>query len=143
MHWDGKLMEDLAGHEKVERMPVIVSQKSGAQLLGVPKIASGTGEAMAEAVYTALQEWGVTENIVAMCFDTTSSNTGRINGACTLLEEKLERMLLKLACRHHVYEIFLRAAYEAKFPGTSGPTVPLFERFKTAWKKIDPKPRGK
>lgn len=137
VHWDTKIMEDIAGHEKVDRMPVLVSQKSGVQLLGVPKIASGTGEAMAEAIYTALKEWRVTKNICAMSFDTTSTNTGYMNGACALLEEKLERKLLKLACRHHVFEIFLRAAFEAKFPGTSAPTVLLFDRFKKEWKKID------
>lgn len=130
-------MEDIAEQGKVERLPIVVSQGAEAQLLGVPKIRSATGEFMAEAVYQTLTDWKATKGVVAMCFDTTNSNAGRMNGACTLLESKLQRNLLKLACRHHVYEIYLRAAFEAHFPGTSAPTVALFERFKSEWKNID------
>lgn len=137
VHWDAKLMDDLAGYEKFQRLPIIISQREGVQLLGIPKLKSDTGEMMAEAVFKALKDWKATEGVVAMCFDTTSSNSGRLNGACTLLEEKLERMLLRLACRHHVYEIYLRAAFEVHFPGTSGPTVAMFDRFKAEWKHID------
>src|SRR6218665_3876045 len=36
---------------------------------------------------------------LAMCFDTSSSNTGHRAGTCILLEQKLERDLLYLACR--------------------------------------------
>lgn len=92
---------------------------------------------MVEAVFKALKDWGVAKDIVAMCFDTTSSNSGRLNGACTLLEEKLGRMLLRLACRHYIYEIYLRAAFEAYFPGILAPTVAMFNRFKAEWKNID------
>lgn len=137
MRWDGKLMEDIHGHGKVDRLPVLITQRSGVQLLGVPKIASGTGEAMADAVYCLLKDWRALKDIVAMCFDTTNPNAGRLNGACALLEGKVGRSLLRLACRHHIYEIFLRAAYEAKFPGTSAPTVPLFTRFRKMWENID------
>lgn len=84
---------------------------------------------MADAVFAAMNDWECTNDIVAMCFDTTSSNTGRIVGACTFLQQKLKRFLLMLACRHHIYEIFLRAADELKFPGTC-PNVAVMERFK-------------
>jgi len=47
------------------------------QLLGIPKYVNGTGEAVNNAVVTIVQEWGVENLVNAMCFDTTTSNTGR------------------------------------------------------------------
>ena len=50
VHWDGKLLPDISGREKVDRLPVIVSGTRKEQLLGVPKISSGTGKCQASAV---------------------------------------------------------------------------------------------
>src|SRR6218665_3325061 len=101
VHWDGRLLQDLTGKELVDRLPVILSGLGVSQLLGVPKLhGGGTGEAQATAVAQLLQEWGVVDRVSAMCFDTTASNTGRRNGACVLLEQKLEKDLLHLVCRH-------------------------------------------
>ena len=40
-------------------------------------------------------------------FDTTSSNTGLLSGACVILDQLLGRPLLNLGCRHHVLELVL------------------------------------
>ena len=96
VHWDGKLLQDLTGREHVYRMPVLVSDHGVNKLLGVPKLTGGTGENKAAAVYTLLKDWSVADHVKAMCFDTTSSNTGHRAGACILLEQKLERDLLYL-----------------------------------------------
>lgn len=72
-----------------------------------------------------------------MCFDTTSSNTGQISGACTLLQQLLGKDLLSFACRHHVMELLTGDAYEACLGSASGPEVLLFKRFKSHWAFID------
>lgn len=77
--------------ETVDRLAVIVSGEDVMKLLGVPIITNGTGEAQAQAVYDLLQTWNIEDRIVAMCFDTTSSNTGLDKGACTLLETNAKR----------------------------------------------------
>ena len=100
MHWDGKLLPDLTGNEKVDRLPILVSGLGVIQLLAVPKLPNGTGEAMAAAVYAAITDWDIQEQVCAMAFDTTSSNTGLISGAYTLLEDKTGKRLLSFACRH-------------------------------------------
>src|SRR6218665_3523513 len=84
-------------------MPVLVSGKVVSQLLTVAKLPSETGESRAAAVFGAIQDCrGVADSIRAiMCFDTTSSNSGQIAGAYVLLEQKLEKELLSLTCRHH------------------------------------------
>jgi len=102
IHWDGKLLEDICSKEIVDRLPVLVSGDGIDQLLGVPKLSSGTGEASASAVYEAAITWNIADQVKCMCFDTTSVNSGPRNGACILLEQKLDKDLLWCACRHHI-----------------------------------------
>src|SRR6218665_1295923 len=75
-----------------------------------------------------------------MCFDTTASNTGRRNGACVLLEQKLEKDL-HLACRHHILELVLACVFSEFVlrAGSSGPNVAIFKRFQQFWTSVDRK----
>lgn len=130
-------MPEITGIDKVERLPVTISHLEGEQLLGAPKIDAGTGANISQAVYELLVDWNVKDRVVAACFDTTASNTGIWNGAAVLLEQKLERSLMYLPCRHHVYELFLGAAFESKFGSTSGKNVQIFTRFQTQWKNLN------
>ncbi|CAH0552594.1 unnamed protein product [Brassicogethes aeneus] len=98
IHWDGKMIEDISGHEIVDRLPIIV-----------PKLSCGTGDSAASAVYETLLTWGLDDQIKCMSFDTTATNTGPRNGACILLEQKIKKDMLWLACRHHIMEIMLEA----------------------------------
>ena len=62
VHWDGKLLQDFTGHERVDRLPVIVSAGGKSQLLGVPSLSSGSGENQAAAIYVHLNlrvEFGI------------------------------------------------------------------------------------
>ena len=137
VHWDGKLMPDLTGTEKVDRLPVLVSTMGDSKLLAIPKTLNGTGQAVAQAVHSSIREWKLENLIRAMCFDTTSSNTGRIAGACTILEQLLARPLLHFGCRHHVLELVLAAAFGECMGSTSGPDILVFQRFQGQWSSID------
>ena len=137
VHWDGKLLPDLTGKELVDRLPVLVSGLGTNQLLGVPKLVSGTGEAQATAVDQLLEDWGLKHLVRALCFDTTATNTGHINGACPLLESKLDRSLLHFACRHHILELVLACVFTTCMGPTSGPDVQIFKRFQKHWEYID------
>ena len=72
-----------------------------------------------------------------MGFDTTSSNTGIRKGACTILQEVLQRQLLWMACRHHVLELVIGAAFGELFGATSGPEVPIFKKLQDIWPRLD------
>lgn len=137
VHWDGKLLPEISEKEKVDRLPVIISGNGKEYLLGVPKLASGSGADIAAGVYEMLTEHQFQNKIEALCCDTTASNTGRINGACVLLEQKLNKDLLYLPCRHHIYELVLKSAFEACLGVSSGPEGLLFKRFHKAWINID------
>ena len=56
-------------------------------LLGVPKIGRGTGKEQAEACLATLDQCSLRQNVVGLVFDTTASNTGLKNGACTFIEQ--------------------------------------------------------
>ena len=133
VHWDGKMLEDIAGIECVDRLPVIVSGFKTEQLLHVPKLASGTGENTANAVFSTLEEWKLLETVNCMCFDTASCNTRNHSGACVLLEEKMHKKLLYTACRLHISELLLTAAFQAHMAPSSGPDIQIFKRFKKNW----------
>ena len=123
IHWDGKLLPDLSNSKIVDRLPILVSAHGKTQLLSVLKLPSGTGETQAHAIFQALKEWNVLDNVGAMCFDTTSSNTGRINGACVILEQLLEHDLLYLTCRHHILELIVGAAFKTVISSSSAPEI--------------------
>ncbi|XP_049307370.1 uncharacterized protein LOC125777157 [Bactrocera dorsalis] len=127
LHWDGKLLPALTGKETVDRLSVILSNCGTDQLLGIPSLQSGNGKKQATAVCETLAEWGLQDYVKALVFDTTASNTGTFKGACVLIENFLEKDLLYLPCRHHMYEIILKAIYEEKMGKTTGPTVPILK----------------
>ena len=130
--FDGKLLKDLFGPEKMNRLAIVLVEEPESQILGIMKTADGTGRIEAEAVKRVLDTWEISEKIIACGFDTTTSNTGIHKGCCTILEELLGRQLLWLACRHHMFELVLKATFKELFGDTSGPEETFFKFMKTA-----------
>ena len=81
----------------------------------------------------------MSENVKAMPFDTTAVNTGRLNCACALLEQKVRKELLWLACRRHVLEIVLAAVTSHLLESCKSSGVVIFWRFQSQWAFIDKK----
>src|SRR5262249_30554922 len=122
LHWDRKLLLDLTGNQKVDRLPIVVAGAGVEKLLSVPKLESGTGERQATAVCECLLEWNLEESVKALVFDNTArGNTGKKNGTCTLLQQKLGCNVLHITCRHHISEIILEHAFSVSMSSnTSG-----------------------
>lgn len=139
VNFDGKLMKDLNGHQlgKVNRLAVTLHRESGTKLLSIAKTDDSTGEGEASRINDILKDWGVNNNVLAMGFDTTSSNTGINKGACKILQATLGKQLLWMACRHHVLELLLTAAYNELFGATSGPEVALFKKLQDVWQELN------
>src|SRR6218665_2190440 len=91
---------------------------------------------MADVMIEVLSEWGVKNCIKALSFDTTSSNIGRKNGACVLVEMQLQKEVLYLACRHHIHEILLQEAFSIPMGPSTGPDILPLKRLKAFWKNI-------
>ena len=95
-------------------------------------------EAQAKAVFDALHDWNLDDQVQIMFCDTTASNTGHLNGACVLLEQRLERELLLFACLRLIYELVLRSVFEAKIEQvTNSPDIPLSKQFKDNWSNLN------
>ena len=88
-------------------------------------------------VKTMLDTWGIAEKIIACGFDTTSSNTGVHKGCCTVLQQLLGRQILWVACRHHILELVLKAAFTELFGDTVGPEESFFKFMKPSWTTLD------
>ena len=77
---------------------------------------SASGVQMMEATLELLEVWKLTDKVIGLVFDTTSSNTGVHRGAAILLEQKISEArpgvsrLLLLGCRHHVDELLTGAS---------------------------------
>jgi len=138
LHWDGKILDDFTvpGHERVDRLPVLVSGKDVVKLLSVPKLHDGTSPSMTNAILETVDEWGLRDRIKGLCFDTTASNTGAKGGVCIRLESDIGGQLLNLACRHHVAEIMLENVFSLHDVSKS-PNIEIFGHFKEYWPSID------
>jgi len=64
----------------VDRLAVVVTGREFEKILGIVKLPSGTRTAQASATHQLLELWSVTSDVVAMCFDTTSTNTETVKG---------------------------------------------------------------
>lgn len=139
LHCDGKQIKD-CGETKQERFIISISGEPDyieGKFLHASKILShdetgikmGRSEAMAAA--EVCEDWKLMEVIWAMVFDTTATNTGIHNGACTILEEEFfKRKLLWLACRHHVPELVIKAVWQRLFGKSSSPSNQTFVQFR-------------
>ncbi|XP_011877945.1 PREDICTED: uncharacterized protein LOC105567591, partial [Vollenhovia emeryi] len=136
LHWDGKVLKTSSGKNK-ERLPVVLSCGQIEKILAIPVLDDGTGQSQADAMFDAIIDWGIPDCIKAHCCDTTAANLGSDKGAAVLLKQLLEKKLLYLPCRHHIFELILRDVFELKIPTTSGPDVPLFKKFREHWAEID------
>ena len=136
VHFDSKILPDTDG-KKNDRMAVVVTGKDIEKLLSIPTLRSGTEVVMGTKVVEILNEWqAVPEWVSGLCFDTTNVNSGVHTGAITVIQKSVNKHLLFLACRHHMFEIVATAVFDMFF-ATSGPQIALFSRFKDNWSNID------
>lgn len=70
-----KPLKDITGKEVVYKLLILVFENRVDQLLGVPKLTSGSRENTTAAVYRSILEWDISLWVKYMCFDITASNT--------------------------------------------------------------------
>jgi len=98
-HFDGKLLPAISGGPETDRVAVLVTGYEMEKILAIQKVAQeqvNKWQGQQQGIPTRVESL-----FAAMSFDTTAANTGHINGACTLLQQKLKRYLLWLASRHY------------------------------------------
>ena len=116
---------------------MVLVQKEENKILCIARTDDSTGKTEAEAVKKSLDDWQLASYIISMGFDTTSSNTGVHKGACTLLQQMLNRNLLWMACRHHILELVIGSTFKTLFGDTKSPECTLFKDLKKSWDSLD------
>ena len=59
------------------------------------------------------------------------------NATYTFLEQKMEKDLIWLACRHHILEIMLEVVVLLSVGPSKSPDIMIFRRFQSKWSIID------
>ena len=117
--WDGKMIQDSENHKHEMQSSVVngAPDYTEGKILDVIELTdedgnpTSTGLAQAEANIDTIMEWGIANNIVAFNFDTTASNTGHWSGSAIRLNQFLDRPILYLACRHHVFDLLAKNTF--------------------------------
>lgn len=132
------MMIDMSTSGAVERLPIVGTQSDKERILRVPKVENKSGLAVGTAVFDTLVKFKLDKIVEVVNTDTETSNVGKYNGAVAVLERKLGRSLLYLGCRHHVFEVVLKAVFLAKLSDskTKSPNVEIFNRLKNNWDKM-------
>ena len=145
LHWDGKMILD-ALNIKREIESMVLSGAPGyieGKIIDAIAITdengnpTSTGFAQAEAVLHSVMEWGAADNIVAFSFDTTASNTGIYSGAAIRMNYSLDRPILYLACRHHVFDLLAKNTFHQVVGYDPSPEVAMFKHMKDIFPHID------
>ena len=143
--WDGKLIMDMS-NKKHEMESIVVCGAPGyteGKIIDVIELTdedgrpTSTGLAQADAVFDSVEEWGVSDRIVAFNFDTTASNTGHTSGAAIRLNYRFNRPVLYLACRHHVFDLLAKNTFYKVVGYDPSPDVLMFKRMKEVFSSLD------
>ena len=130
----------MTGKIKTNRVAVHISGMTVdkmQKLLGIPEVKSGTGEAESRIVMETMATWSIKEQIVALVFDTTATNSSGEVGACYHLEFWVNRPILWTACRHHMYELHVGRVVEAIWGVTTEPGMAIFRRLRSSWHSLN------
>ena len=88
-------------------------------------------------MFDCVQNWAVADNITALVFDTTASNTGKFRGATVRLHSLLQLPLFYFGCRHHVAEFLAKNPWHTIFGDDPSPQVQMFKKLKEVWSEVD------
>ena len=143
-HFDGKVIMDITEGKRMknDRIAIKASYQGQEQLLGVVVVDSSSGENQKEAIVNEFKKWDMIDNLSLLSFDTTSDNTGKCVGACTLIEKYLNRALVWLACRHHVVELRIKhvaktLADDISERKSNSPEEKIFNEFKSLINQLE------
>ena len=147
LHLDGKMLEDTIGPErsrvvnKRERLNVtLTTPMLESSVFVASKICeNGSGQEAAAQSCEAVEELGVMDQVWALGYDTTASNSSPTVGAAALIEEHRGCQLLKCPCRMHILDLFGKnLSVIVSGQRSTGPSYPLFVRYARDWPDIRP-----
>ena len=98
INFDGKLLADLGGFGKVNRLAVVLIQEEENKILAICKTSDSTGtRTKPDKLKKILDDRSLADKIIAVGFDTASTNTGVHRIALTILQQLLSQQILWMA----------------------------------------------
>lgn len=121
--FDHHSMKQLSGKfmPKEHRLAIVWHSNSKDKLISIDKMRNKTAASQAALILRSLEFFGLENHAVAAVCDNERTNTGIDNGTCVVLEDLLDRYLLRTMCKHHIYEIVVKDVYGYLF-SSSAPT---------------------
>lgn len=121
---------------KDSRLVVMCHTQTKDVPLGLPILDSGHAETYVNEMVDLCDNSDLLSRIAGIVCDTTAVNTGEKGGVCVRFENKIQREVLNLMCRHHIHEILLSTAFTNTFGGIEAPTIASFDFLKHEWQQI-------
>lgn len=130
LHFDGKSFFDRNTRKYRERNCYVLTKTNEKYelVLGVPFLQNKTALSIVKEGVRICTEWDVIAFIKGLGMDTTSTNTGRYNGACVKFEQYFNKKLIWFACRHHIAELVLGSILTLWEGNSKSPEIQVLQR---------------
>ena len=147
LHWDEKSLRNFRQVDGTNSyMAVVLTDlfTGEEKVLAILKMENSKAEEGASVIIQALQHWKIANGaLVGFVFDTTNTNSGWKSGIVVRLEEFLERRVLHVYCRHHVFERLVNDTVNVCLGESTSPEVESYNFFISNWTRIDTTEREK
>ena len=108
------------------------------KILSIIEMQNSKAEEGVAAVIKALQHWNIDKKVIIGCvFDTTNTNSGWKSGIVVRLEEFLQRRILHVYCRHHVFERLANDVVTVCVGSSTSPEELTYKFLMDNWKKLN------
>lgn len=115
------------------RLVVVWYANGSNNVIAVGEMPDKTAASQVQVIQAACNNFNIVrEQIVALTCDNAKPNVGHISGTCTILEQVLEKDLLRLMCNHHIAEIVIKDVYHFLFPNKT-PNNLFYPILKEKW----------
>lgn len=118
------------------RLAVVWHSKASHNVIGMVEMTDKTAESQAQALKNICEQFGImNDQIAGMACDNENTNVGIRGGTCILFERLINRSVLRVMCRHHIYELMIKSVYHCLFT-TETPNNVFYNLLKQKWSSL-------
>lgn len=136
--FDHQKMQELSNKfaTQKDRLGIVWHSEDRDRIIAVKEMPNKAGLSQAVAILESCDEFDiVNDQIVAVSCDNATTNVGYKTGTCALVEDKLQKPLLRLMCNHHITEIVIKDVYHHLF-STDTPNNLFYPILKEQWMQL-------
>ena len=141
LHWDEKTLRHLRQVDGSHAyMAVVLTDlyTEEEKILSIAEMENSGAEEGVSSVIKALQEWKINKkNIIGCVFDTTNTNSGWKSGIIVRLEKFLEKRIIHVYCRHHIFERMANDVINVYLGSSTAPEELSYKFLIDNWNKLN------